>query len=256
MNPNDARERTTPFPGPDARNKPQPYKFTPDEIRVLRECNKESFYQRCIPFSILLGGGTYFGVKTGRFAPHPRFGAYPKVTVAALIGYFLGKFSYHQKCTEKFMSLPNSQIGRMLKARKEGTLQENLESGYTPAISLSPFSGMSETYTDISPPNRDFDYDTRPPPEGLDDSFRPSVDNPIVICEEEMPPEQKHETTYEELRKKNREEYEQRRILNARDPSRTASPQPSQRPPLRNEDVNEESKKASGLKNKYGDVWG
>lgn len=36
--------------------------------------------------------------------------------------------------------------------------------------------------------------------------------DPIILHEEEMPPEQKHVTTYEELRKKNRDEYEQKRV--------------------------------------------
>jgi len=39
------------------------------------------------------------------------------------------------------------------------------------------------------------------------------VTDPIILHEEEMPPEQKHiVTTYEELRKRNREEYEQKRV--------------------------------------------
>lgn len=43
-------------------------------------------------------------------------------------------------------------------------------------------------------------------------SYILGVADPIRLHEEEMPPEQKHITTYEELRKKNREEYEQKRV--------------------------------------------
>lgn len=47
-----------------------------------------------------------------------------------------------------------------------------------PSISLSPFSGFTESYSDVDP-KRDLDYDNRPHLEGLDDSFRPSIDSEI-----------------------------------------------------------------------------
>lgn len=53
-----------------------------------------------------------------------RYGAAPKVTMAVIIGYFLGKFSYQQKCAEKLMQLPNSQIGEMLRQRRKGNFTE------------------------------------------------------------------------------------------------------------------------------------
>ncbi|KAJ8982384.1 hypothetical protein NQ317_009639 [Molorchus minor] len=76
------------------------------------------------------------------------------------------------------------------------------------------------------------------------------MDNPIY--EEEMLPVQKHVTTYEDLRKKNREEYQQKRLGNYRDPPRTASPsQPSKESP-----DSENSYEPSPPKSKYGDIWG
>lgn len=96
-------------------------------------------------------------------------------------------------------------------------------------MSLAPFSRVSptDTYSDLDV-SRGVDLDTtRPEFEGLDESHRPSVDSIIVyhflsyfklnfvsvdpIYEEEMPPVQQHSTTYDELRKKNREEYQARR---------------------------------------------
>lgn len=250
INPDEAEKQPTrPLPGPRGRNNQQ-YKFTPEELRVIRECNKESFYQRCVPLGTLLGGGVYYGVKTGFFKASPRFGAAPKVITAVVMGYFIGKFSYQAKCAEKLMQLPNSQIGEMLRQRRRGNLQDSLDTGFGPAMSLAPFSGMNsyDTYTDLNP-NNSLDLDTtRPDAPGLEDYQRPSVDNPIY--EEEMPPIQKHNTTYEELRKKNREEYQQKRIGNYREPVKPSSP--SAKP----SSESEETYNPSAAKTKYGDVWG
>ncbi|KAF5289660.1 hypothetical protein FQR65_LT11777 [Abscondita terminalis] len=220
--------------------KPQ-YQFTAEEMRVLKDCNRESFFQRSLPLCTLLSGGIYYGVKSGFLKGHPKYGAVPKIVAGVVIGYLAGKFSYQRKCAEKLMMLPNSPIGEMLRQRRKGQLRETLEPGYGPGMSLSPFSSVTDSYSDIKP---NFDLDIpRPDVHGLDDSFRPSVDNPIY--DEEMPPAQKHTTTYEELRKQNRDEYQQKRISNYRqsDPrsSSTVSPQA----------VPESSVQH---KNKYGDL--
>lgn len=34
-------------------------------MRVIKECNKESFFQRCLPIGTALGISTYYGVKSG-----------------------------------------------------------------------------------------------------------------------------------------------------------------------------------------------
>lgn len=143
----------------------------------------------------------------------------------------------------------------------------SLEPGFGPGMSLGPFSGISssDTYTDLGPGNS-VDIDTsRPQFDGLDDSQRPSIDSNFSnlptyfnknfkfiyvivdpIYEEEMPPVQKNVTTYDELRKKNREEYQQKRTLSYREPTRSAAPPPSPSP---------SSNVPEGMKNKYGDVW-
>lgn len=61
------------------------------------------------------------------------------------------------------------------------------------------------------------------------------------MYDEEMPPIQKHTTTYEDLRKKNREEYQQRRTLSYREPVKTPQSAPV-------------APSIDGSRNKYGDV--
>lgn len=53
------------------------------------------------------------------FQPNPKYGAVPKVVVSVIVGYFLGKFSYQNKCAEKIMQLPNSRLGQILRQRKQ-----------------------------------------------------------------------------------------------------------------------------------------
>jgi hypothetical protein len=50
-----------------------------------------------------------------------RFGATPKVLIASVVGYFLGKVSYMDTCREKFLTqVPNSNISIAIrKARGE-----------------------------------------------------------------------------------------------------------------------------------------
>jgi hypothetical protein len=64
-------------------------------------------------------------VFVGYLKPHSRWGAVPKVTVAAIAGYFLGKISYQPKCAEMMMRLPNSRLGEALRQRRlKGGLKE------------------------------------------------------------------------------------------------------------------------------------
>lgn len=115
----------------------------------------------------------------GYLAASARFGAFPKVAAAVTVGYFLGKFSYQQKCLEKLMQLPNSPLGEMLRKRRQGIVQEGVEPGYGPGLSLGPFSGIpsGDSYSDIGS-GRSMDFDASPPQyDGLDDSHRPSLDS-------------------------------------------------------------------------------
>jgi len=75
----------------------------------------------------------YFSYILGYIAGSPRFGVAPKVIIAGLTGYFVGKFSYQQKCVDKIMQLPNSPLGEMLRK------QRAQRSG-------GAFAGFSETY--------------------------------------------------------------------------------------------------------------
>lgn len=40
-------------------------RFTNEELQVLKECNRESFYFRSLPFGTVLGTAAYYAVKGG-----------------------------------------------------------------------------------------------------------------------------------------------------------------------------------------------
>lgn len=57
-------------------------------------------------------------VLIGYLKPSLRFGPGPKMFLASIVGYFIGKLSYQSVCAEKLMALPNSQLGEILRKKK------------------------------------------------------------------------------------------------------------------------------------------
>ncbi|XP_026680178.1 OCIA domain-containing protein 1-like [Diaphorina citri] len=126
------------------------------------------------------------------------------------------------------MEVPNSKLGQILRERrragKQG-FQESLEPGFGTGISLpSTFSmkddpplmddGMQSSHPDLDDrPYSDFDFQRPPPYDGstMELSGLPAE-----------PPA--HKITYDELRKKNRDEYEAQRSKYLRPPPPSAPP--------------------------------
>ncbi|XP_049884500.1 OCIA domain-containing protein 1-like [Pectinophora gossypiella] len=103
----------------DIRNVTHPlryYEFTQDEIKVLEECDKESFYRRCVPFSTLFATITYAAIKYGFLNRNPHFGVVPKVIMAAFLGHVYGRLTYLSTCDAKLRELPkNSHLGNVMR---------------------------------------------------------------------------------------------------------------------------------------------
>lgn len=89
----------------------------------------------------------YFAVKNGYLKGSVRFGPAPKVVVSVILGYFMGKFSYQKKCSEKIMQLPNSRLAEVLRAKKQGKFYETLtpDHGFGAGLSMAPFSAPPST---------------------------------------------------------------------------------------------------------------
>ncbi|KAG7161209.1 OCIA domain-containing protein 1-like [Homarus americanus] len=239
-------------------SQPSPDQFKPvfnqDELRVLRECNRESFYFRSLPIAAALSTTAFVAMRQGIVRVSQKFGYIPKMLGATFVGYFLGKISYQNACAEKLMQLPNSPVGEALRKRK-GRLgfQETLgmEPGFSVAFPSSETSSGTETpiFDDHRPDVRDHN-------EGLHDYERGVTDSLTPYTEASSSLPQQH-TSYQELRRQNREEYINKMAEKYRRPStdplpeggspphieESQPPQPVYRPPPR----------TTVRKNQYGD---
>nr|NP_001299116.1 OCIA domain-containing protein 1 [Papilio xuthus]BAM18551.1 conserved hypothetical protein [Papilio xuthus] len=218
---------------------PGQYKFSPEELKVISECNNESFFKRSLPLGTMLGLGTYAAVQNGHLRPNPRFGAFPKVTLAVVMGYFIGKLSYQQACAEKLMALPGSYIGQILRDRRDG------RTGIAPPPSNQSTSMLgaspSDIYSDAGPGNSlDLDIDR---PLFSDDTYRPYTEAP-ANPPDTVPP--RPSLSYDDLRRKNRGEFTDAR----QDPYKV---NPNLAPPVTRPRPPPPAPPASSPTNKYGD---
>ncbi|KAM3968839.1 LOW QUALITY PROTEIN: OCIA domain-containing protein 1-like [Aphomia sociella] len=178
---------------------PAQYKFSKEELRVLAECNQESF-QRSLPIGTALGLGTYAAVKAGHLKPNPRFGAFPKLSLAVIVGYFIGKLSYQQACAEKLMKLPGSYIGQLLRDRRDGKIGGTSMPSQAPSMfGASP----GDIYSDAGP-GSSINFDTDRPLFNDNDTYRPDSDG-LNTQPQDMTPS-RPVLSYEELRRRNRTE--------------------------------------------------
>ena len=91
--------------------------------------------------------------------------------------------------------------------------------------------------------SQDFAYGAPPSATGLDDNFRPSMDSCEVAEQPQQSSTSQISTSYDELRRQNREDFQQKR---QEDRPRVAVPIPSAKPYPPSPHV---------VKNSYGDVW-
>ncbi|XP_075990552.1 OCIA domain-containing protein 1-like [Anticarsia gemmatalis] len=105
---------------PPVRNVTHPlryYEFTQEEMKALEECDKESFYQRCLPFSTIFATVTYAAIRYGTLKKNIHFGAVPKLMFAVFLGYVCGRISYLSHCDEKLRQLPDKtgKLGALMR---------------------------------------------------------------------------------------------------------------------------------------------
>ncbi|XP_044044128.1 OCIA domain-containing protein 1-like [Siniperca chuatsi] len=208
---------------------------TEEEKRVFRECNQESFWYRSVPFSVVSMAITQALIAKGTLSASPRFGSLPKVAFAGFCGYLAGKMSYMKTCQEKFKRLENSPLGEALRQR----------TGLPPQYSKGPQSEMSD------PDIQSFDTMFRPAEAPVQKSYTSEspvqmgrVDDfsaPVQSYVEEEEPTRKS-ILYEDLRLKNRENYEVTLTQKAETLLKSSPEKEPKRP--KNE-----------VKNIYGDTW-
>lgn len=217
---------------------------TEEERRVFRECNQESFMYRSVPFAVVSMAVTQALVARGILSASPRFGSLTKVGFAGFCGYLAGKMSYMKTCQEKFKRLQNSPLGDAIRER----------SGL-PQYSKGPQSEMSdtdasmqslgtmfqtETHNQSPAPNRDYGYGYTPDPPIQVEQEDLSVSDQSYMDNDEP---RRKPILYEDLRLKNRENYE----VTLTQKAETLMKPPPQREP--------ERPMKQVKKNIYGDAW-
>ncbi|KFM77771.1 OCIA domain-containing protein 1, partial [Stegodyphus mimosarum] len=242
--------------------KPQPTVYgnialTKEELEIFHQCGRESFYSRCVPFSLAGMAATFIAVQRGILAPHPKYGAILKMAGAAFIGWLVGKFSYRRKCEDKFLRLENSKIADAIRKRR-GYTSEMFQSGFGSSDDTvfkdDSFSFPSSDNYHSSAGSLNLDVDKNVQYSGLDDLGRPSTDRENLSFSDENE-QQNTSITYDELRKRNREEFE-RRSRQSQAPRTDQSSPPVPRP-WANPDMGQRryNTGSEGTRNIYGDAW-
>lgn len=217
---------------------------TEEEMRVFRECSHESFWYRSMPFSVVSMAVTQALIARGTLTASPRYGSLPKVAFAGFCGYLAGKMSYMKTCAEKFKSLENSRFGDTV--RQKAGLPPQQPWGPQSQLSGPDTQSFDTVFQSAEAPSqmpthsRDYGYGYNPePPMQMErpDDFSLPV-QPYV--EEEEP--RRKSTLYEDLRLKNRENYEVTLAQKAETHLKTP-PEEQERP------------KKAVKKNIYGDTW-
>lgn len=166
-----------------------PPQLSVEEQRVMTACQNESFWYRSVPASGFLAFLAHMGVSNGTLKPHIKWGSKPKVMLGATIGYFFGKFSYVNACSDKFLvEAPDSNIADMIRIRRGMTprnIQESSDAEQQQPAYGDGYGGFpqvqqqSPIYTNPNSPT----YDPNLSPQGQQSSM----------------------SGYDELRRKNRE---------------------------------------------------
>ncbi|NP_001089286.1 OCIA domain containing 2 L homeolog [Xenopus laevis] len=81
---------------------PMSYAHREDFAKVMKECKEESFWYRALPISLGSMLVTQGLVYKGYLSRNKRFGSLPKVALAGVLGYMIGKISYARTFQKKF----------------------------------------------------------------------------------------------------------------------------------------------------------
>jgi len=179
--------------------------LTQEDLRLLRECNRESFYYRCLPF-MALGATALRYYSTQKKQKPPGIGKY--IMVLSL-GWILGKISYRSVCEDKLATSSSTTpfIERLRK--KRGMTIASAPGSLAPESEFLPEQPISDWDRPIEPstefgynPNEPLGSRTRRQPTGSEygTDFGLQPDNPTG----DQPPPVRPSVSYDELRARNR----------------------------------------------------
>lgn len=199
----------SPFEGYNPGGSPTAYgtedgtlQLTPEELNILKECNREGIVNRAVPVGVTLGIASHFLAQQLNMLKHAKWGTIPVVVSTAFAGYMAGRLSYFPVCYERLMNVPNG----IVRQRAERAVPGRMGAPYMQApVQVDPRSAFAQTAQ-----SRPTDLDTLTTstfdtmPSNLD-SDTPRLPNDPLASETPQ-----RYSSYDELRERNRREYMER----------------------------------------------
>ncbi|XP_077427070.1 OCIA domain-containing protein 1 isoform X2 [Vanacampus margaritifer] len=225
-----------------AKEHSRPWGYATSPRRRRRGCSRSATTKAfALPFSVVSMAVTQALVARGTLSASPKFGSIPKVVFAGFCGYLAGKISYMKTCQEKFKRLDNSRLGEAL---RQGTgLSSQPPKGAQSELSDPDLQNYESMLQPAETPASTMEHGYGINPEASSPTWRTDDFNvPAQSLEEENEPKRKS-ILYEDLRQKNRENYEVTLTQKAESLLKTSPVKEPQRPTK------------SGKKNIYGDTW-
>ncbi|KAM3940900.1 OCIA domain-containing protein 1 [Leptodactylus fuscus] len=223
------------------------YTPTEEELRVLRECNSESFWYRSVPLSFVSMAATQALIYKGKLTTSSRFGSLPKLFFAGFFGYMAGKISYMKQCREKFLKLENSPMAQMIRQGSRSQTQFPQHTDNPSEFSNADATAPLQTFAPVAaePPSRVYSskYESSaaevPFSSSMSENSPSGIEGNVLREPEPIIEETSKQKpiTYDELRDQNRDVYHKAGLASPRAP------------------VQEKQPWKEVKKNKYGDVW-
>ncbi|KAL7299080.1 hypothetical protein TKK_0008169 [Trichogramma kaykai] len=224
-------------------------RLTPEEQRVLSQCLKEGIVTRAIPLAILGGVGAFAGAKFGILS-HARWGAKPAVIGFSLLGYFIGRISYSNVCVQRVLEVPDGNMRKILPHLNKSKPRENIDDIPMNYVTVEGERSPNQLWTRQSV-STDIDVASTSSFDTIPSDYYPTQS-------ETLTQEPKHYTSYDDLRNKNRQEYNNRLYPEGKrniPQQGYAAPAPIEPPVYRRPEPRDQYLEGT-QKNKYGDVWG
>jgi len=117
-----------------------PFVLTPEDKALFDKCNRESFYQRSLPLSLLSAGSIILASHRGLITK----GVKVKAFAAGFIGFIAGKASYASVLQERFLrERPYSELSQIIRKNRgmpEIEIPPEYQSDTTPPASQDNYS--------------------------------------------------------------------------------------------------------------------
>jgi len=89
-----------------------PDQLTPDETRILQECDRESTIYRSLPIGILTFFAIQYAMTRNIISTKAKWF---KLGTGLFAGYIIGKMSYASACRKKILTqIPNSNLAKLI----------------------------------------------------------------------------------------------------------------------------------------------